>query len=126
MGTSSQVRGILSEADQVFRCLKKSLSLSPTNTTTCIESANFAFTMSAFCSRQQRLFRTGTTTTTNQEGSEEQISESVLSDEKSVSSELKEIGPMYPRGASDHYAKALELMAKQDEDEAVDEMWLLH
>ena len=70
--TSSQVRGILSEADQVFRCLKKSLSLSPNNTTICIESANFAFTMSAFCSRQQRLFRTGTTTT-NQEGSEEQV-----------------------------------------------------
>ena len=57
---------------------------------------------------------------------EEQISKSVLDDEKSVSSELKEIGPMYLKSASDHYAKALDLMAKQDEDEAVDEMWLLH
>ena len=88
-----QVSDILSEADTVLRCLKKSLVLTPTNTAIRIETAQFAITMFSFCQRQKRIL----SKTTN--GSpESEKSTSVLS-------ELEQLAPMYLKGATTNYEK---------------------
>lgn len=96
------INRIMVDSDVIMKCYARCHALSPRNSMICIESANFAYTMTSFCTRQQKIYR----------DSEEQLF-----------LKLKEKAPIYLEYASDYYNKALKLMEAQDEP---DEMWLLH
>ena len=92
-GVFLQVSDILSEADTVLRCLKKSLVLKPTNTAIRVETAQFAITMFSFCQRQKRILSKITNGSPESEKS------------TSVLSELVQLAPMYLKGATTNYEK---------------------
>ena len=100
--TTEIINRILIDSDVIMKCYERCHILSPRNSMICIESANFAYTMTSFCTRQQKIYK----------DSEEQLF-----------SKLKEKAPIYLKYASEYYDKALKLMVAQDEP---DEMWLLH
>ena len=89
----TQVSDILSEADTVLRCMKKSMVLKPTNTTIIIEGASFAFTMFAFCERQKRIFKKTAHLSSDS------------CEEMAVITELEQLSPMYLKGATTNYEK---------------------
>ena len=99
--TSDIINRIIVDSDVIMKCYERCHILSPKNSMICIESANFAYTMHSFCTRQQNIHK----------------------DSEDLFSKLKDKAPLYLKYASDYYDKALKLMEAQDEP---DEMWLLH
>ena len=100
--TQEIINRILVDSDVIVKCYERCHLLSPKNSMICIESANFAYTMHSFCTRQLNILD---------------------SSEEELKSKLKDRIPNHLKYASDYYDKALRLMEAQDEP---DEMWLLH
>jgi calcineurin-binding protein cabin-1 len=50
--SNESVKQILAEAEAIMKCFRNCIQLSPRSTTVRIESANFAYTMVSFCTRQ--------------------------------------------------------------------------
>ena len=96
------IKRILVDSDVIMKCYERCHILSPKNSMICIESANFAYTMHSFCTRQLDILD---------------------SLEESVKLKLKHKAPVYLKYASEYYDRALKLMEAQEEP---DEMWLLH
>ena len=93
---------IMVDSDVIMKCYARCHLLSPKNSMICIESANFAYTMHSFCTRQLDILDNM---------------------EENLKLKVKRRIPRYLDYASDYYEKAFKLMEAHDEP---DEMWLLH
>ncbi len=102
---ASDLDAILNESYQVLNSFRESLHVDDTNATIYIESANFAYVMSAYCSR---LFK---------------------SDASDLSMDsfqrVEKRGKLFVAFARSCYDKALAILKVAKDPEAVDETWLV-
>ena len=122
--TDGIIKNVLVKSDIITKCYGRCHELSSRNSMIRIESANFAYTMHSFCTRQLDMISiqaVESATGTDNQNLEPELPKSA--ERENLKTTLQERAPKYLKDASDNYDKALDLMVVQDEP---DELWLLH